>query len=117
MHKQRQQQLDDSPPFKCGIFLSSASCTAEMKYLDRFYGDGDVDVDGHPHRLPIRIPTVHIWGAHDQTAPTGGADLSELCDPAGRLVVTHDGTHELPRGEYLTHAVHAIRRAVFAASR
>ncbi|EED11962.1 conserved hypothetical protein [Talaromyces stipitatus ATCC 10500] len=110
--QKQQQQGHDTPPFKCGIFLSSALSAAEMNYLGWLHSD-DNDEGGH---LTIRLPTVHIWGANDQTAPTGGADLSKLCDPAQRLIVIHDGTHELPRGEHMTQAVHAIRRALYAAS-
>ncbi|KAI0022606.1 serine hydrolase FSH [Xylariomycetidae sp. FL0641] len=85
--------------FKCAVFLSSAVSKAELKYLG---------LDGRM----IQIPTAHIWGSNDDTAPTGGQDISRLCNPRRRFVYTHDGAHEVPRKKHLTEAVHTIRRTV-----
>ena len=98
LEKQRQHSAAD---FKCGIFLSSAECRPEMHYLGL----------DPPHDL-IRIPTVHTWGTNDATAPTGGQDLSRMCAPTLRLTVIHDGGHEVPKGDCLIEAVHAIRRSM-----
>ncbi|KAI1425158.1 serine hydrolase FSH [Xylaria sp. FL1777] len=98
---QKQQQSRSSAlPFKCAIFLSCAEVRKEMKYLG---------VDGAAGSF-IRVPTAHIWGSKDSTAPSGGQDLSDICDPETRLMVTHDGGHDMPRGSYLTEACHVIRR-------
>lgn len=91
-------------PFKCGIFLASASCRSEASVL----GTDVQEVD----KGLIRIPTVHIWGSNDMVAPTGGEDLSKMCDPAQRTTLVHDGRHEVPRKNHLTESVHVIRRAL-----
>jgi len=103
--RQGQSNTKDSVPFKCAVFLASAQNVEIATYLGV---DTRHDV--------ISIPTVHIWGAADYTAPTGGADLSEMCDIRTRLILTHDGGHEVPRKEYLTEAVHMIRRTIYLAS-
>jgi hypothetical protein len=90
--------------FKCGIFISSASCKDEAKFLEgKGFGVGE-DL--------VQIPSVHVWGSNDNLAPAGGADLSLFFDPAQRLILVHDGGHEFPRGTFLTKAVHLIRRAI-----
>lgn len=106
MYLVEKQRQDDKVPFKCGVFLSSASSAAEMGQL--CHNDAQRDL--------IRIPTAHIWGSSDQTAPTGGEDLSRLCDPSARHTLIHEGGHEIPRKGYLTDAVHVIRRTIYLAS-
>lgn len=101
-------------PFRCAIFLSSASNREEMGHVVGGAIDDDLPL---PPRLLLRIPTAHIWGAADRTAPTGGEDLARFCDPALRLTLVHDGGHELPRREYLTKAVHVIRRTIYLAQK
>lgn len=91
----------DHRPFKCAVLLSSAESTAELNYL----GLGNSECNGL-----IPVPTAHIWGLHDDTAPTGGEDLSRICNPTNRLVFVHDGGHEPPRSSHLTEAAHIIRR-------
>ncbi|KAI1485517.1 serine hydrolase FSH [Biscogniauxia mediterranea] len=90
-------------PFRCAIFLSSAECAEELRYPG---------LDHTDRNNLIRVPTAHIWGLHDDTAPLGGKDLSCICDPTNRLVLVHDGGHELPRIGHLTEAAHIIRRAI-----
>ncbi len=99
------QRKGGKTPFRYGLFLSSASSAAEMQYLGV---DALKDV--------ILIPTTHIWGSADETAPTGGVDLSNLCDPTLKMTLVHDGGHQMPRKEYLTEAVHIIRRTIFLAT-
>lgn len=101
--------MQQEQSFQCAIFFSSAASVVELTYLGLLDDHGDV-----LRNSIIRMPTVHIWGANDRTAPSGGADLSKLCDPAQRLILVHNGAHEFPRGDYLTQAVHCIRRAVHA---
>ncbi|KAI0415232.1 serine hydrolase FSH [Xylaria grammica] len=101
LEKQRQGQI---VPFDCAIFLSSANSTVEKCYLglDTYH-----DV--------IRIPTVHIWGSNDAIAPTGGKDLSLLCQVEHSLTFVHDGGHEIPRKGSLTEIAKLIRRTIHAA--
>lgn len=96
----------EQSPFKCAVFLSAAKIIEEQEYLG-------FNVAKRPL---IQVPTAHIWGANDLTAPTGGHDLSRLCEPALVQTIIHDGGHEIPRKGYLTDAVHAIRRTIFAAA-
>lgn len=91
-------------PIQCAIFLASAESANELGYL----GLDD-------RKSVIRLPTAHIYGARDGIAPTGGEDLSRVCDPSVRTVVIHQGGHEVPRKEALTDAVHAIRRTLLVA--
>lgn len=96
-------------PFRLAVFLSSASSSAEFAYLGIH-----ISRDDSSEPL-IKIPTAHIWGSADETAPTGGLDLSRLCDPATRLTLVHDGGHEVPRKHLLTESVHVIRRTILLA--
>ncbi|KAI0383338.1 serine hydrolase FSH [Hypomontagnella monticulosa] len=105
MYLIQKQRQAGSVPFKCAVFLASANNTAEMGYLG-----ADVSRD------LIRIPTAHIWGSADQTAPMGGADLSKMCDPTQRFTLVHDAGHELPKQTYLTQAVQGIRKTVYLAN-
>ncbi|PVI01515.1 hypothetical protein DM02DRAFT_717827 [Periconia macrospinosa] len=110
MYLIEQQSLRDSGEsndslIKCGIFLASASCKAEMKVL----GASTVPRVG---KTSIQVPTAHIWGSNDTIAPTGGHDLSRVCNAAKRQILVHEGGHELPRGDSLTKAVHVIRRTI-----
>lgn len=107
--QQDQGEGEAKLPFKCGIFLSSASCRMEGRTVG-------VDVEGAGKSL-IAIPTVHIWGSNDAIAPTGGEDVSSMCDPAQRQILVHDGGHEVPRQDYLVESVHAIRRTLDLAER
>jgi hypothetical protein len=99
------QRKTGQVPVKCAVFLSSATSIAEMTHLE---------IDTHHAYIPI--PTVHIWGDSDETAPTGGRDLSQICHPERRSTLIHEGGHELPRKEHLTKAAHAIRRTIYLAS-
>ncbi|KAK7699884.1 hypothetical protein SLS64_011314 [Diaporthe eres] len=93
------QQQGKEVPFKCGIFIASADSTAEMRHL------------GLKSQTEMsHIPTAHIWGSNDVTAPTGGNELSQICKVETRHTVVHDGAHEVPRKQNLTETVHAIRR-------
>ncbi|KAI1282802.1 serine hydrolase-domain-containing protein [Xylaria sp. FL0933] len=104
--RKQQQQQSPALPFKCAIFLSCAEIRQELRYL----GADAV-------RNPIRVPTAHVWGSNDATAPSGGQDLYEICDAETRLVLIHDGAHEVSRGHYLTEACHVIRRVLQRAKR
>ncbi|KAI0392952.1 serine hydrolase-domain-containing protein [Xylariaceae sp. FL0594] len=98
MQKQRQSL---EAPFKCAVFLSSAGIRHEAEYMG-------MDTT----RCLIQIPTAHIWGSNDVTAPNGGQDLCNMCEPLQRLVWVHDGGHELPRGDDLTKAGHVIQQVM-----
>ncbi|KAI1355426.1 serine hydrolase-domain-containing protein [Xylaria sp. FL0043] len=102
----KQQQQPPAFPFKCAIFLSCAEIRQELRY---------VGADAVCN--PIRVPTAHVWGSNDATAPSGGQDLFEICDAETRLVLIHDGGHEVSRGHYLTEACHVIRRVLQRAKR
>ncbi len=45
---------------------------------------------------PIRTPSLHVWGEHDQLARDTARELVELFDPATRQVVTWPGSHHVP---------------------
>ncbi|KAI0435007.1 serine hydrolase FSH [Xylaria sp. FL1042] len=102
----QKQQQSPALPFKCAIFLSCAEIREELRYLG-----ADAVCN------PIRVPTAHIWGSNDATAPSGGQALSEICDAETRLTLIHDGGHEVPRGDHLTEACHVIRRVLQQAKR
>jgi pimeloyl-ACP methyl ester carboxylesterase len=87
-------------PIRCAIFLASAESANELRYL------------GLDEQAVIQLPTAHIYGAADDTAPTGGENLSRVCDASVRIVVIHQGGHEVPRKDALIEAVHAIRRTL-----
>ncbi|KAG6353664.1 hypothetical protein INS49_005372 [Diaporthe citri] len=95
------QQQGKEVPFKCGIFLASADSAAEMRHLGL---ESQTEM--------IRIPTAHIWGSNDVTAPMGGKELSQICKVETRHTLVHDGVHEIPRKHNLTETVHAIRRTL-----
>jgi alpha-beta hydrolase superfamily lysophospholipase len=88
-------------PLRCAIFLASAESANELRYLGL-----------DKQQAAIQLPTAHIYGATDDTAPTGGEDLARVCEASFRTVVIHQGGHEVPRKESLTEAVHAIRRTL-----
>jgi pimeloyl-ACP methyl ester carboxylesterase len=92
-------------PIRCAVFLASAESANELRYLGL-----------DEQQAVIQLPTTHIYGATDDTAPTGGGDLSRVCDPSVRTVMIHQGGHEVPRKEALTEAVHAIRRTLLMAA-
>ncbi|KAI1326776.1 serine hydrolase FSH [Xylariaceae sp. FL0255] len=102
MYILHRQQKSLTVPFKCAVFLSNAEIRDEMAHLD---------ID--PVRCSlIAIPTAHIWGSNDTTAPNGGQDLSDMCEPTMRFTFVHDGGHELPSADRMTDACHMIRRAI-----
>lgn len=90
-------------PVKCAIFIASANCDIEKTYLGLDQGTGPIN---------IPIPTAHIWGANDTTAPTGGRDVSLLFDASLRAAFVHDGGHEFPRKRFLTEAALVMRRVL-----
>jgi pimeloyl-ACP methyl ester carboxylesterase len=106
MYLLQKQQQQPTVSFKCAVFLSCAEIREEMKYLG---ADAIGDL--------IRIPTAHIWGSNDTTAPNGGQDLTEICEPATCLRLIHDGAHEPPRSDHLTEACHVIRQVIKLANR
>ncbi|KAJ2994424.1 hypothetical protein NUW58_g1566 [Xylaria curta] len=61
------QRRDGKAPFRCAIFLSSASSIAELQFLGF-----------DPQHDQIQIPTLHIWGLDDHIAPTGGEDICQI---------------------------------------
>lgn len=92
-------------PLKFGIFVASANNTNEVAYLGLDSQDKET--------CRISIPTAHIWGANDESAPTGGLDISEMCDPGLRSTLVHSGGHEFPRSkDDLTSAAHVVQRAM-----
>ncbi|KAK7927533.1 serine hydrolase FSH [Apiospora marii] len=115
MQRRREQQYDsggaavagnDQPeppplPFRCAIFVCSAAVRGALEFLG-----------GDPQAERIRIPTVHVMGSSDGVEPTGGQELSQLCDPVVRTVLVHDGGHEFPKGEQLIEMSHAIQRGL-----
>ncbi|KAJ5526484.1 hypothetical protein N7494_013134 [Penicillium frequentans] len=88
-------------PFRFAVFFSTASSDAELAQL------GLAPTPGC-----LKLPTAHIWGQNDLTAPTGGADMASLCDTSQAFVSVHEGGHEFPRLAKLTEAVHMMRRAI-----
>lgn len=96
-----ESDLDPYAPIRCAIFLASAESADELRYLG---------LDNQ--QAILRLPTAHIYGAIDDTAPTGGEDLSRICDASVRTIMIHQGGHEVPRKEALTEAVHVIRRTL-----
>ncbi|KAJ5522623.1 hypothetical protein N7513_013196 [Penicillium frequentans] len=88
-------------PFRFAVFFSNASSDAELAQL------GLAPTPGC-----LKLPTAHIWGQNDLTAPTGGADMASLCDTSQAFVSVHEGGHEFPRLAKLTEAVHMMRRAI-----
>lgn len=93
--------VDPYAPIRCAVFLASAESANELQYLGL-----------DERQALIQLPTAHIYGSKDDTAPTGGEDLSSICDASLRTVMIHYGGHEVPRKEALTEAVHAIRRTL-----
>lgn len=100
---QKHRQGQDLP-FKCGVFLSSASVLSELDHL------GMGTTPSLDQLIPI--PTAHIWGSADEVAPNGGVELSKLFSADQRRILVHGGGHEIPRKEYVTESVHLIRRVV-----
>lgn len=99
LYMAKKQQQRQTIPLKCGIFVASADIVQEAAYL------GLTDVGS------LCIPTVHIWGANDSTAPTGGPAMTRMFDAATSHTLVHDGGHEFPKKQQLTDAAHSIRRA------
>lgn len=99
------QRRGQGTPLKFGIFVASANNANEVAYLGLHSQDRD--------KGRISIPTAHIWGANDESAPKGGLDISELCDPVQRFTLVHSGGHEFPRSkDDLTNAAHVVQRAM-----
>ncbi|PVH96912.1 hypothetical protein DM02DRAFT_730921 [Periconia macrospinosa] len=96
--------LNPYAPIRCAVFLASAESANELRYLGL-----------DKQQAVIQLPTAHIYGTKDDIAPTGGKDLSHVCDALVRTVVVHQGGHEIPRKEAVTEAVHAIRRTLLMA--
>ncbi|KAI2464629.1 serine hydrolase FSH [Annulohypoxylon bovei var. microspora] len=103
LYMRDKQRRGEPLPLKCGIFVASAAISAEEEYLG-FGKQHDVGC--------IPIPTAHIWGAHDKLAPTGGQDVSRMCEPAICFTLVHDGGHEFPRKQHLTEAAKVVQRAM-----
>ncbi|KAK7932317.1 hypothetical protein PG985_003029 [Apiospora marii] len=101
MYMLQKEQQSARCPFQCAVFFSAAESRAEASYLG-------ID-DTHPL---ISVPTAHFWGLQDSTAPSGGEDLSKMCDPTRRLAFIHGGGHEVPRGQQLAEAVHIIQETI-----
>ncbi|RYP06666.1 hypothetical protein DL765_009400 [Monosporascus sp. GIB2] len=101
LDKQSRRKGCGEVPFRYAVFISSARSKEALTSLGMDPALGE-----------IRIPTAHIWGMNDQIEPTGGAELSRLCDPNVAATLVHDGGHEFPREDHLVKAVHAIRRTL-----
>lgn len=102
-----QKQQQGQQPFKCAVFLSCGPISTEMELLGLEQGPQQ----GPNQRL--RIPTAHIWGSADEVSTTSGAELFDFCEAGTkRQVLVHDGGHEMPRKDYLTESVHAIRKVI-----
>jgi pimeloyl-ACP methyl ester carboxylesterase len=92
-------------PLKFGIFVASANNANEVAYLGLDSQDRETG--------RISIPTAHIWGANDESAPKGGLGISEMCNPVLRSTLVHSGGHEFPRSKGdLTHAAHVVQRTM-----
>ncbi|KAE8150833.1 hypothetical protein BDV25DRAFT_171872 [Aspergillus avenaceus] len=74
----------------------------------------DILLRYHPsiHGIQINIPTVHVYGLEDQYLHHARG-LAGICDPKVSQVVTHEGTHQIPRdGRNLMRIAEAIQWAV-----
>ena len=114
------QQSQDNPtqslPFRCAIFLSAARpfdpqalAAGDMRFLEIAREDTPAS---------IRLATAHIWGENDIVGRGQAAALSQLCDPARRVVYLHGGAHEVPGPRAKSDVqgcLRAIRRTVDAA--
>ena len=96
-------------PFKLAVFLSAGMALdgAALEYGEvRMFNRTD---------LRIGIPTAHVWGENDASAPGQGKLLSELCEPGKRATAVHMGGHSVPGVKDkrdLDAAVKAIKRAI-----
>ncbi len=74
----------------------------------------------HPSTDAVRIgiPTAHIYGrdARDAWRPHA-MDLVEMCGTHGRMVLEHDGGHEVPRGPGASEDVCDVFEAVVAVAK
>jgi pimeloyl-ACP methyl ester carboxylesterase len=52
-------------------------------------------------KFMIKIPTVHIYGSKDPTAPAS-IRLAHLCDPNNRKIFDHGGGHDIPRSKQVS---------------
>ncbi|KAI1436833.1 hypothetical protein GGR50DRAFT_174608 [Xylaria sp. CBS 124048] len=105
MYMVEKKRRGEECPFKCAIFLFSGMSAAVRGYM-HISSEDDL----------IRIPTAHIWGTNDTVTPTGGKELSEVCDPSLSSVFVHDFGHEVPRGHALIEAAQMVRRAIYLAN-
>jgi Serine hydrolase (FSH1) len=74
----------------------------------------------HPSTDPVRIaiPTAHIYGRKGGDAWRAHAmDLVTLCSKEGRMVLSHDGGHEVPRGPGVNEEVCDVFEAVVAVAK
>lgn len=72
--------------FKCAVFICGGIRGLRAKLMSEL---GEVT---------IPVSTGHILGIHDDLY-AAGVELSELCSKGNRLVMAHDGGHEVPKGE------------------
>lgn len=102
------------PPFKCAIFLSTV-----LVHDPLAIESGEIKVlDPKEAGQPIRLPTVHIWGAKDPRKGDGEL-LRGLCDARTATGFIHEGMHEVPglgTKAAVTETVKAMRRGISKAS-
>lgn len=66
----------------------------------------------------IAIPTAHIYGREGGDAWRAHAiDLMALCEADRRVVLSHDGGHEVPRGQGVNEDVCDVFEAVVATAK
>ncbi|KAF9885220.1 hypothetical protein FE257_000580 [Aspergillus nanangensis] len=111
-HRAQQQQAAPAvPPFKFGIFISIVQPPIDYEALQR----GQITEIRPEHaKGAVKIPTVHIWGALDES-PSGAARAADVCSDDVKWVYVHERGHEVPgAGSRLevTRIVNRIRRAM-----
>lgn len=93
------------PIFRFAVFFCGgvpedpSGANGTGRRLMSFEEDGEV----------IRIPTTHIWGAHDGVYPTFGPVLSKLCESDRRVTFVHQGGHDIPGAKDHDGVLGAIR--------
>ncbi|KAJ2997563.1 hypothetical protein NUW58_g617 [Xylaria curta] len=106
------QFVKNEGPFDGVVGFSGGAVLAAMCILDRQRQTGGVDALPFRYAIFVSSAKTHIWGRCDDVEPTGGADLSGVCEAAVRSIFVHDGGHEFPRDIHLTRAVQAVRRTL-----
>lgn len=112
----RKKQGDDvDSPFRFAVFFSVVRPPIDYEELQR---GRVVDVNLGVVEGIVEIPTVHVWGALEESGSQ--ADMaSDVCRSDMKWTYVHDRGHEIPGSgskDAVTKTVNAIRRAIETAS-